>query len=142
MRSGTVDSLEAADFDGDGREDLILGHREAQAEVLVSIAGGGFRPEKTGVSHCGELRVADLDLDQDFELLCLRLVPGGSSNQTELVVLDRDMNGVWTIRQRIDLGDRVGVGLDVADLSGDGRADVAIRLIGRAPRLLLFLGEP
>lgn len=124
----------AADFNADGRSDLI----SVGQAVLISQAGGGFvrnldltLPEEGFTT--GEAAVSDVNGDGDADLLAVvrgTFVAGGSYESRLRVYLGR---GDGTFADPVDTSAGAddfffgGGGLSVADLTGDGAADVLTR---------------
>ena len=118
-----VVSLQAGDFDGDGRADLVYYGSPAGIEILASRGGGKFADPKKilvgdAVEGAGSLAVADLDKD----------------GRDDLALLTKDEIVVYRQREVGKLGDpeRWPHTLDnprmvkAVDLDGDGLLDLAM----------------
>jgi hypothetical protein len=79
---GTLNSLTAADMDGDGATDLVMAEHRGQLRVSIwnNLGGGRFVEQIVDVgkeSHLGA-RVVDLDGDGDLDVVSIAWdVPGG-----------------------------------------------------------------
>jgi hypothetical protein len=105
--------LSVADINGDGRPDLLA----IVGECFVADLGGPVLRRALTLDGCTLIEAGDLDGDHQPELVMM-------SNGLRLVRVARD----WSTRQSLldDLAvDETRVtGLDIADLDGDGRAEL------------------
>ncbi len=138
--SGAV--LAAADFDGDGLDDLFVGNlADAGAAGGVLLAGAGDYRQGSAIAS-GVLTAAvaaDLDGDGDPDLLAARRPPRGAAAGylrtgddttrpgARLLVSWRNDAGTL-VPWRVDLPEVYGFVSDLlyADLDGDGRSDLYV----------------
>ncbi|MFO0919919.1 MAG: VCBS repeat-containing protein, partial [Planctomycetaceae bacterium] len=129
-----IDELHAADFDRDGRVELIV-HSGKEKIVGVSRYDGGRMTFPTALSleaDVAALEVADVDGDGGPELAVLSKVKKGKETEYQLQALRGQRDGNWT---PITLG-KDGTAaftlkgtperLRQVDLNRDGRADFVI----------------
>jgi hypothetical protein len=117
----------AADLNGNGKVDLAAGGWENGVAVFAGRGDGSFEPEYfTGGSRAvGRLAVGDVDGDGDIDLVS----HVATQEQLLLKLLLNDGSGLF---ERLDLTldltlDTVPHGdILLADLDGDGRADIAV----------------
>ncbi len=115
-------SLDSGDLDGDGAVDLVVGTRARTAWWIRATVGDfAVRALPLEVPCDAHVRVADLDLDGDLDVLA------GLGGPWHLCALDlwvllNDGEGVFTI------GARTGGGRDyqVADVTEDGVPDIVL----------------
>jgi FG-GAP-like repeat len=124
LNASQVDVL---DFDRDGRRDLLMA-AGADLRVWRNLGSAGFVDATAGViAHPGDavsaLRVADLDLDGDHEILT------GGGYDSSSSVSDR----LWSLQAGsfvqvagFPAGDGLTSRFEVADLDGDGSLDLLL----------------
>jgi hypothetical protein len=144
-----LSGLHLIDLDGDGDLDLLLGGHGQPAAAGANDGHGHFtavdpKPDiPRGVKHedeipypGGEVRLpCDFDEDGRIDLFCSWHDGGGA------MYLNAGAAGPpprWAFRRGALLGDNRAVA--VADLDGDGRADLLLDA-GRAPEILLRPGK-
>ncbi|WP_294820131.1 T9SS type A sorting domain-containing protein [uncultured Flavobacterium sp.] len=117
-------SLDAIDFNFDGREDFILNGvgSEGTFAMLHTSAPDGFELSQLAVSGTqnGNLRVADLNGD----LLPDLVVMGLDENYTELMKVYLNENGSFSESQ--SLGTLFNGALTLADFNADGNLDIVV----------------
>jgi len=132
--------IEVADLDGDGDLDVILTHGDTFDDGLVKPYHGIQWLENTGgypyADHTlaqmpGVLpsRAADLDGDGDLDIAACALLAGGSDADESilpaLIWLEQTRRGTF-VRHTIEMGTPRHATLDVADVDGDGAADIVV----------------
>ncbi len=126
---GVVGVLSAADFDGDGRVDLVAGFDSSQPMALLLNRGGRFEAagSRWGLDDQQEVSstaTADLDGDGDPDLLVF-------SRRGRGVRLLRNEGGRFTPAGHLDGGEDVSA-IAVSDLDEDGRLDVVVASAARS----------
>ncbi len=116
------DAVGCGDFDGDGRNDLIVASQPARGTLYLGDGDGGFRPHpggpwSTGGGQAKKLEVGDLNGDG----LADAVVLGWTEAYATVIFGHRERPR----RATLPTG-RNPWGLEVADLNGDGRDDVAV----------------
>ncbi len=114
-------SLEAADLDGNGLDDLIVGSAYSNTLVIIPSTGAGFGIQQVLISDFGPRLATPVDMDGDGDL---DLVLGSAIGATVGIDLN-DGNGNFTPQPRQQLG--AGVSVEVvatADFDGDGNLDL------------------
>ena len=136
-------SLVKGEFNGDGREDLIVAIGEGDVRVLLGEAGGSFvpLPASTGGHHIIAVAVADLngDNDQDVVFANYPVYPETDWNTEITVILGR---GDGTFDPPLRVVDTSTTSLHVADFDGDGIPDLGIgRSYASAVEILRGAGD-
>lgn len=132
--NGRDDLLKFADFDGDGKADLVHVSSSTQDFALVRSTGNGFSSEQTLVSPSGwkgldggySYTVGDFDGDGRADLALYN-----GSDQAgfgKWIFCSLKTNGLFSCSSEIALSSgqgsaNSGFDLTVADFNGDGRAD-------------------
>lgn len=144
-------NTEACDIDGDGDLDVLLDNAAGdlpggkhRTQILVNDGHGVFTDE-TAARVDGEpnsddniVKCADLDDDGDFDLIV-----GSLSNPTEKVLRNDGQGHFTLVDGAFPATSDPTLGLDVADLDGDGRLDVVTGQGEGSPRLdRVFVGLP
>lgn len=133
QRFGT--SFSKGDMDGDGYADLVIGSADASADSVVLLGGAaGFTVAKGPWGDRGDMDLGDVDGDGYDDLV----VSEGSDMVDEVTVTFGAKDGLSTSRvQTFDQSiegfpgkqeesDMFGSCVSVADVTGDGRAEVAL----------------
>ncbi|WP_200208140.1 FG-GAP-like repeat-containing protein [Micromonospora coerulea] len=122
--------IAAADMDRDGDEDLVV-NGEAGTMLLRQESSGVFVLSVVGPEWVYALAVGDVDGDgwRDIAL---------SGRETDVLVYHRTTTG-WRRTAHTPIEDYWGIheGIEIADVTGDGRADVAVTDSGNRPGALL-----
>jgi enediyne biosynthesis protein E4 len=151
-RSGM--GVDAADYDGDGREDLFVANfNRERFSIYRNLDGLNFSDQAgpTGIGHATQmysgwgLKFFDRDHDGDEDLLVVNGHPDDrieTLSQTlthkEPTLYFENNNGKFTVsRLGADLPAR---GLALGDLNNDGHLDFVIANNGEAP--VVYLGTP
>lgn len=115
--------LTAGDLDSDGNEDLVVLHADG-LRVRMNQGDGTFAPPSVIVPNLtsGEIRLVDLDADGDLDLLfqsapLMPATPRAIMNQAGVL-------GPTVLFAQASSQAQ----LEVGDVDGDGRSDVAVRL--------------
>lgn len=134
---GSSTGLNVLDLDGDGRRDLVLGDAWCGWRVIRQVAPRSFAVAETlRYVTVGLLRVADLDGDGVPELVGLEKSVGGM----QLFVWKQDGTRRFvTTPSQVLLPLAAGDALSIADLDGDGRADLLVG--GSSPGALALLRQ-
>src|SRR6266851_4119435 len=127
--SGVFLASSAADFNGDGKPDIVLADEIGAVDVLLNGANGNFKPPASYSSGGGfpsSVTVGDFNGDgkQDIAVLNQCASPQDCTHGV-LGVLLGNGNGTF---QSVVTGSVTGiglVGLEVADFNGDGKLDLA-----------------
>src|SRR5229473_2984851 len=127
--SGVFLASSAADFNGDGKPDIVLADEIGAVDVLLNGANGNFKPPASYSSGGGfpsSVTVGDFNGDgkQDIAVLNQCASPQDCTHGV-LGVLLGNGNGTF---QSVVTGPVTGiglVGLEVADFNGDGKLDLA-----------------
>ena len=124
-----LDQLTVADLDGDGRKDVVVGGSWCGWHVLRQVASRVFVvAEQSNYLVTGPISAVDLDGDGLLELVGLATLNG----DTQLFVWHQDGSNRFRFSPgRVNLSVSYGNKVRVADLDGDGRADLVISATGR-----------
>lgn len=139
LTAGPASLIESADLDGDGVVELVIFVRNRAEAFIHRLDGaGGIDPEAIIVPLAAPLRdgqLADIDADGDLDIVSVSVAP----NRVDVALND----GVG--------GFRLGVGgaisaepsglFDVADIDGDGLADVLIQLPDNGSPVPILSGD-
>jgi hypothetical protein len=131
------DAIAAADLTGDGRVDLVVPDLKGNAiAVLAGDGKGGFAAAPGSPYAVGErpgyVAVGDLDGDGDADVCA-------THDDVGMVdVLLNDGHGALRPAEKSPVMVSTPVwGVAIADLNGDGRADLALGAVGRAAAVVL-----
>ena len=132
--AGHCVEIEVADMDGDGKRDIVVTAQDdgvAAAELAVlRNTGSGFERETVWNHWLNELEVGDINGDLRPDLVG-DLWSGGAA-----FVVWRQTETGWPPPEAVDVGDTpiddVNA-VEVADVTGDGRADVVVAGGGNTP---------
>jgi hypothetical protein len=139
VRSGINPSIAVADFDGDAKPDLAVGHQTYEGgswrfgvDLHLRTSEGGWKRHgiwaETGQDRLLSIAAGDLDGDGRPDLVA-------ASANGRVVVLRNDGAGSFTL-ETAALGEGRencgGYRVVIEDLDGDGRGDLAISFAGEA----------
>lgn len=116
-------SIEVADLDGNGFDDVLLGAEQASLMVLLPSTGSGFGTEKVLVTSPAPRLAPPTDMDNDGDL---DLVVA-SEVESSLGVDFNDGAGNFSPQPRYVIGEEQKINfLTTADFDSDGNADVLV----------------
>jgi hypothetical protein len=127
-----VSAIAIGDLTGDGRPDVVLGGDGCGLQVLQQTAAGTLVAGQLiviGRFNLGRLRLADVDGDGRLDLLLS--FTGANSGVVE--VWSRDASGQLALVRTVTGFARYAGQMEVADLNGDGRADLVVQ-VDNGPR--------
>jgi len=123
-----------ADFNGDGRSDLLLRDGNTLAVVVRGDAGLDQRVVTTTAASAQSPVVIDFDRDGKLDVVFLTY----TSQTANVVVMLGNGDGSFRIGSTMPIG--IGEGLAVADFTGDSRLDVAVGRRSPSFALLVYPG--
>jgi hypothetical protein len=130
------------DFNGDGKLDLAVGvFSDNAVAILLGNGDGTFGSAKEYTTAKGPLTVITVDFNADNKLdLVVYTSSGGTPLGAISVLLG---NGDGTFQNHADYAAPQGgsIGMNVADLNGDGKLDVTISNIARTVSTFLGNGD-
>jgi len=134
VRSHAVNDVRAADFDGDGNQDLVTANLgTSTVSVFMGNGDGSFQKDKQldGGKNGAYLGIGDFDSDGDIDFVITHWTEDFAS-----VFLNKG-DGTFTPRTDYKTGSG-NYGVDVADLNGDGHPDVVTANYRERSMSLLF----
>ncbi len=144
-------ALAAGDFNGDGLEDLVVGHRAVRTSegrsvltVLLSRGNGTFSirpvlfPDRFDARAAYRVITADFNRDGRLDL-AFEIIDSGFDRHVEIVLGQGD--GSFRHKEGGAGGDRTS-DLAAADMNGDGIPDLVVAdSEGPSPRIDVFFGR-
>ncbi|MFV8754499.1 FG-GAP-like repeat-containing protein [Nannocystaceae bacterium ST9] len=132
-------SLEAADLDGNGLDDLLIGAEIANTLIFVPSTGTGFGAERVLISDPAPRLAPPVDMDGDGDL---DLIIGSGAGTIGVDLNDGNANFAPQPRQMLGEGFVVDV-VATADFDADGNLDVvtlANSFMDEAPIISVYRG--
>ena len=135
LTAGT-NRIDAGDLNGDEHPDLVVGHETNRITILMNDGEGGFAVnavidglETGSIVDDPAVKLADADGDVDVDILYSHLSMGGYDNGA-IAFYRNPGGGGFGSPERIPLvpGLDGAVGIEMADLTGDGAADIIAAL--------------
>jgi hypothetical protein len=121
----------AGDMDGDGDSDLVAGG-DSGITLLTQGTGGTFTSTLISTDVVSEVEVGDVDGDGTAEVVG---APSPNLASTRIYVYRATVSGWTRTNHATGVSSPETVrGIEVADVSGDGRADIVATLGGNKPR--------
>src|SRR5579862_48657 len=114
---GNPNTMVAADFNGDGKQDLAINARPGYISILLGDGVGGFRAAPTvragGVDCCAQAVAGDLNGDGKMDLVINNLVFLGNGD------------GTFQVPKTVPAGSETS-GVAIGDFNNDHKLDLAI----------------
>lgn len=142
---------QAVDFDGDGDLDVLVAElgqfppqdvKAGKVSLLRQVAPGKFVKERLqeGLGRVSDARALDLDADGDLDLV---IAVFGGGDVGELFWLENIAQGKSAPRYRkhslLELSGAIGV--EPADLDGDGRTDLVVLIAQEHESIVAFVNR-
>ncbi|KOO31212.1 protein serine threonine, partial [Chrysochromulina tobinii] len=137
LPGGGATSIAAADVDGDGDLDVLLGNDGSPNRVLLNAGGGTFPTSITlpgGSARTRSIAAADVDGDGDLDVLL------GNYNSPSRVLLNAG-DGTFPTSIELSGGSAGTLSIAAADVDGDGDLDVLLGNNARNNVVLLNAGD-
>ncbi len=128
----------SADFNGDGRGDLLIAAGNDRAYALTSNGDGGFTERGSYDIGSGARKLALGDFNGDGRADVAIGSTTASSAASDIVVLFSNGNGTFAPTPRVEWGNNHSP-LTVADLNSDGRSDLVLSNVRDS--LVLLTGD-
>ncbi|MBL6765726.1 MAG: VCBS repeat-containing protein [Verrucomicrobiae bacterium] len=137
-------SLDLADFNGDGLEDVLLANGDFDfstpprpyhgVRLFLRTADGYELKYFFQFPGAYQARALDHDLDGDMDIAAVSLTPAGSSTSAyNFALLENDGSLGFRVLTKEGTLDGRWMTMDVADLEGDGDADIVLGSVLNVP---------
>jgi hypothetical protein len=117
--------LAAADFDGDGHLDLVVGDEFSALRVFLNLGDGTFAAPTSLAGGLGPTHVAVADFNRDGHLD----IAAANRQDVTLSLFLGNGDGTFAPATTVSVGDSPA-GIAAADLNGDGYPDLALASFG------------
>lgn len=125
-------SIAAGDLDGDGDPDVVVGHESNVFTVVINNGGVLTRAQTVNGVPAGSItelpavHIADIDRDGDNDVLYSSMGTGPGFGSGAIGVFRNNGNATFAAGETLPIGvySNGGVGLNAADVTGDGWPDI------------------
>ncbi|MEO8210454.1 MAG: VCBS repeat-containing protein, partial [bacterium] len=130
--AGGIRSIQTADLNGDGWNDIVLSSATARTtdgyQVILSNGSGGFLPafRNNAGQNTEDVMTGDVDNDGKIDIVT------ADSYSMQLTVHKNLGLGVFSVPDLFETGTSIAGSTDAADIDNDGDIDVIVSASGRA----------